>query len=234
MDGAVRPPARDPRVRQPRRRPVLAPRRHRLRHGGAVGHLRRGRRPLDGEGRRSERHPRGDLAVRGDGHGLPVVGEHPGLPRARLVRGRDLPHRTLAAAGRRLHRQAGRGDRHGLVRRAVDPDHRRAGRPADRLPAHRGVRRAGCERAARPVRGAGGQGALHRVPRSQQPAGPRVRLPHAGQRADGGRGHRRGAAGRVRASLAPGRPHVPRRVRRPPHRPGVQRSVRRVRAVQDP
>ena len=121
----------------------------------AVGDLRRGRRPLDGDGRRSERRARGDRAVRGDGHRMPVVGQHAGVPRPRLVRGRDLPHRPLAAAGRRLHRQARRGDRHRVVGRAVDPDHRRAGRPAHGVPAHRGLRRPGRERTARSGRGAG-------------------------------------------------------------------------------
>ena len=234
LDGALRPPARDPRVREPRRRPLLAARRHRVRHQRAVGDLRRGRRSVDGDGGRPERRARGDRAVRGDGHRLPVVGQHAGLPGHRFVRGRDLPHRSLAPRRGRLQRQAGRGDRHRVVGRAVDPDHRGAGRPAHRLPAHRGVRRPGRERAARPGRGAGGQGALPRVPRGQQPAGPGLRLADAGQRADGGRGHSRGAAGPVRAPLGAGRPHVPRRLRRPPRRPGVQRSGRRVRAIQDP
>ena len=56
---------------------------------------------------------------------------------------RDLPHRALAARGRRLHRQAGRRDRHRLVGHPGDPDHRRAGRAAHRLPAHRRLHAAG-------------------------------------------------------------------------------------------
>ena len=46
---------------------------------------------------------------------------------SRRFKGRALPHRQLAARGRRLHGQAGRRHRHRLLRRAVDPDHRQPG-----------------------------------------------------------------------------------------------------------
>ena len=48
--------------------------------------------------------------------------------RASTVPRASVPHRPLAARGRRLHRQAGRRDRHRLVGDPVDPDDRRAGR----------------------------------------------------------------------------------------------------------
>ena len=54
----------------------------------------------------------------------------PDFPGPRLVRGRDVPHRSLAARGRRLHGQARRRDRHRLVGHPVDPDHR-ASRPSE-------------------------------------------------------------------------------------------------------
>ena len=71
-----------------------------------------------------------------DGHRLPVGAEGPRHRRRRPLRRRGLLHQPLAARGRRLHRQAGRRDRHRLVGHPVDPDHRRAGRAADRVPAH--------------------------------------------------------------------------------------------------
>ena len=84
------------------------------------------------------------------GDRVPVVGQHPRLPGPRHVRGRDVPHRPLAARGRRLHRQARRRDRHRLVGDPVDPAHRRAGRAAVRVPAHRELLGAGAQRTARP------------------------------------------------------------------------------------
>ena len=66
---------------------------------------------------------------------------------------------ALAARGRRLHRQARRGDRHRLDRHPVDPRDRRAGGAPDRLPAHGELQRAGAnapmdpevERTSRPA-----------------------------------------------------------------------------------
>ncbi len=75
---------------------------------------------------------------------------------------------TLAARGRRLHRQAGRRDRHRLVRHPVDPADRRAGRAADRLPAHGQLLDPGAQR----PRPAGPAGRDRRRPRD---------LPRGGQ-----------------------------------------------------
>ena len=61
----------------------------------------------------------------------------PDFPGRRPLRGRDVPHRPVAARGCRLHRQARRRDRHRLVGDPVDPDHRRQARRAHRVPAHR-------------------------------------------------------------------------------------------------
>ena len=79
---------------------------------------------------------------------------------SRRFAGRPLPHRLLAARGRRFHGQAGRHHRHRLVRRAVDPDHRRAGQAAHRVPAHAQLRRPGAQRAAGPGLRARHQGRL--------------------------------------------------------------------------
>ena len=73
----------------------------------------------------------------------------PKIPGPRRFRGADLPHRPLAARGRRLHRQDGRRDRHRLVGDPVDPDHRRAGQAPHRVPAHRQLHGPGAQPAAR-------------------------------------------------------------------------------------
>ena len=52
----------------------------------------------------------------------------PDIDGRRPVRGRRVLHQPLAARGRRLHRQAGRGHRHRLVGHPVDPADGRAGR----------------------------------------------------------------------------------------------------------
>ena len=61
-----------------------------------------------------------------DGHRLPVAAQDAGHRRRRQLQGRGLLHQPLAARGRRLHRQAGGGDRHRLVGHPVDPDHCRS------------------------------------------------------------------------------------------------------------
>ena len=119
--------------------------------------------------------PRRHRAVPRDGHRLPVVGQHARHPRQGRLRGPDLPHGPLAPRGRRLHRPAGRHHRHRLLGAPVDPDHRRAGGAPHRVPAHRHLRGAGVEPAARPRRGGQGQGQLRRVPRRQPPDAERVR-----------------------------------------------------------
>ena len=90
--------------------------------------------------------------------------------RRRGLQGRGLLHRPLAARGRRLHRQAGRRHRHRLVGHPVDPDDRRAGGAAHRVPAHAELSR--CPRTtARSPRGA------------RRPAGRRSAPPTASRRA---------------------------------------------------
>ena len=54
----------------------------------------------------------------------------------RNVQGPVVPHRALAQGTGELRGQARRGDRHRRDRRADHPDHRQAGRPPDRVPAH--------------------------------------------------------------------------------------------------
>ena len=82
----------------------------------------------------------------------------PEVPRARELSRQDVSHRPLAARGRRLHRPARRRHRHRLLGHPVDPDHRRAGRAPDRLPAHAELQRPRAQRAARPGVRAAGQG----------------------------------------------------------------------------
>ena len=122
---------------------------------------------------------RADRPVRRHGDRLPVVDQPPGHPRARLVRGPSYhtgrwPHEGVDFTG-----SAGRRDRHRLVGHPVDPDHRRAGGRAARVPAHADLLGAGPQPAARP-RGAGAdQGRLRRVPRRQPPHAHRLRRPPA-------------------------------------------------------
>ena len=58
-------------------------------------------------------------------------------PGPRELRGPLVPHRPLAARGRRLHRQARRPDRHRLHRHPGGAGDRRDGRAPHRVPAHR-------------------------------------------------------------------------------------------------
>ena len=125
------------------------------------------------------------------------------------LRGAVVPHRPLAARGRRFHRPAGRRDRHGLLRHPVHPDHRPAGGAPLRLPADAELHHPGVERAAgsrtheRSV-----EGELCRAP-AQEPRVAR-RFRRAGQRDARPGGDARGAAsartrraGRAAASASP-------------------------------
>ena len=152
---------------------------------------------------------------------------------SRRFAGQVVPHRPLAARGRRLHRPAGRRHRHRLLGHPVDPDHRRAGRAPGRLPAHAELQRARPERAARPGVRAAREGDLRRRsgarPASRASASwssaartPRSRCPTTERRA------------RVREALAARRPRLRRGVRRPAHQQGRQRHRRRVLPRQDP
>ena len=104
-----------------------------------------------------------------DGDRLPVDAEGARHRRRRPLRRRGLLHQPLAARGRRLHRQAGRRHRHRLVGHPVDPDHRRAGRAADGVPAHAELLDPGAQRPGR-RRSAWRQldGRPRRVPRGGQ------------------------------------------------------------------
>ena len=61
----------------------------------------------------------------------------PRRARARGLPGRAVPHGPLAGDARRLRRQARRGHRHRVERRAGDPRDRRRGRVAHGVPTHR-------------------------------------------------------------------------------------------------
>ena len=74
----------------------------------------------------------------------------PEIPGVESFAGPDVPHRPLAARGRRLHRPARRRHRHRIVGHPVDPGHRRAGRPTDGVPAHTELQHARRQPPARP------------------------------------------------------------------------------------
>ena len=159
----VLPAARDPGL-HPRRRGAL--RRARpvpLRHRGRGGPLGRRRPALAGAyvGRGADQRRAGHRLRRA------VRAEAARHRRHRLLPGRGLPLRPLAARPR-PDRQAGGRDRH---RRLGHPDRagdRRAGRPPRRLPAHRAVGRAAAGPGLHPARAA-------RVP---APARRAAALPH--------------------------------------------------------
>ena len=98
------------------------------------GHVRRGARAAG----TSTTDQGDDVSAQLPRHGrrLPVDVQDARDPRHRRLPGQLVPHRSLAPRGRRLHRPARRRHRHRVVGDPVDPDHRRAGRPPDRVPAH--------------------------------------------------------------------------------------------------
>ena len=216
--GEVRHPTGDPVLSAIRRRPLRPPPRHQLLDEGHVGRLGRVGRPLA----RADRSGRGDqLPVLRHGQRLPVPPEGAGDRGTRPVPRRGVLHEHLAARGCRLHRQAGRRDRHRIVGHPVDPADRRAGRPAHRLPAHGELLDTGAERAA--VTGAtrrarDGQG---RLPRGGQAVA--GRCPDRGHRDRRRLGDRRGAARALRGGLGGGgAARDPRCVQRPPVEPDLQ------------
>ncbi len=121
--GALRHPARDPPLRPVRRRQARPAPRHPLQHP------RRARPTWDDDAKRWTVHTDTGDDVTGQvlrhGHRLPVDAEGARHRGRRPLRRRGVLHQPLAARGRRLHRQAGRRDRHRLVGHPVDPDHRR-------------------------------------------------------------------------------------------------------------
>ena len=204
VDGALRDPARDPAVRQPRRRPVRPAARHAVRHPGAVGDARRRDQPVDdphrAPHRRRTREVRAQFLVMATG--CLSSANIPDFPGRDTFEGDDVPHRPVAARGRRLHRQARRRDRHRLVGHPVDPDHRGAGAAAHRVPAHRELLGARREPAARPGGDARDQGRLRRrsAPRTaSSPTAIGSRLPIARGVGARGRSRRAGADLRERA-----------------------------------
>ena len=122
---------------------------------------------------RTERRRRDHLPPLRDGHGLPVPAQGPRHRGRRALPGRRVLDHPVAPRRRRLHRQAGRRDRDGLVGGAVHPDHRRAGRAAHRVPAHAQLLPAGQERA----RTAGQARRLRRGPRAVPGGGAMVDWP---------------------------------------------------------
>ena len=102
----------------------------------------------------------------------------PDVAGRRPVRRRGVLHAQLAARGRRLHRQARRGDRHRVVGDPVDPDHRQPGVAAHRVPAHAELLDPGPQR---PTPRGASQADYEADPRGVPRAGPLV----ARRRADG-------------------------------------------------
>ena len=85
-----------------------------------------------------------------DGDRLSVHRAHARLSWHGALHRHDLPHRPLAARGRRFHRPARRCDRHRLIGDPVDPGDRAAGGATHRVPAHAELQHPGPQRAAEP------------------------------------------------------------------------------------
>ena len=133
LDRALRAPAGDRALPQPRRRQVRPAPGHPVQEPGDGGRLRRGRRRL-GDHARGRPPPPLALPRHRD---RPAVRPDPAADRGRRrLRGRGLPHRLLAqAAGRRsTGKRVGR-DRHRRHRRAGDPGDRQDRGAPHRLPA---------------------------------------------------------------------------------------------------
>ena len=133
--GALRRAAGDRALPQPRGGPVRPAPPHALRRQGHFGRLRRG---VGHAGRWSaddgtEVRARFLIAATG----VLSVPYYPDVPGREDFRGESYHTGLWPADAGRLRRQAGRGHRHRLERRADHPVHRRRGRLADRVPAHR-------------------------------------------------------------------------------------------------
>ena len=184
VDGALRLPAGDPPLRQPRRRSLRPPSRHPVRHAGRVSDVRR---RVGSLGRVHGSRRRGVGAVPADGDRVPVHSEVAGGRRHRHVRRGDLPHGHLAARGCRPQGPARRRHRHRLVWHPGDPVDRRAGSRADRVPAHPGVLDSGAQRPARPGARRRPQGELPGVPRAGADDPHRRRVRHRRRQRHGSR-----------------------------------------------
>ena len=170
-------------------------------------------------------------------HGDRAACRTPSCPRSRASRASraDLPHRPLAARGRRLHRPAGRRHRHRLVGHPVDPADRRAGRAAHRVPAHAELHHARPATAARlPTRSTPSRPTTASIAQARTAVGLRC----AGRGADQvarWRSPRRSATRKFEERLGPGRPRgAAAGVQRHHHQQGGQRHRRRVHPQQDP
>ena len=226
MVGALRDPARDPAVREPRRRPIRPTPRHPVRDPRDYGDVGRARAAV---GHRHRPGRPGVGAVLHHGDGLPVGREATRDRRHRHLRRRDLPHRPVAARGSRLRRSARRRHRDGVVGDPVHPGHRPRGRARHGVPAHTELHDAGQERPARPGGDQSAQGACSGAP----PGDARVagRRHRADTRGLGAPRRRRSAGGAVRESVGVGdavRDGC--RVQRPLGRPRRQRHRGRIRA----
>ena len=141
--GALRRPARDPALSQPRRRQVRpAPRhpvpqpRHRRPLAGRRPHLGR-----DAGGRQQPPRPLPDHRHR------PALGaDHAAHRGRRQLQGPVLPHRALAARAGQLRGQARRRHRHRRHRRADHRGSRQDRRPPHRVPAHAQLVQAAAQR----------------------------------------------------------------------------------------
>ena len=97
--------AADPRVHRARGGPLRPAQGRDAQHPGAHGQLRQRRQPVDrhhGQGRERE------CALHRHGHRQPVDAARAGVSGPLELQGRLVPHRPVAARGRRLHRPAGR------------------------------------------------------------------------------------------------------------------------------
>ena len=166
------------------------------------------------------------MPVLRDGDRLPVDAEGGRHRGRRSVRRRRVLHQPLAARGRRLHREAGRRHRHRLVGGPVHPAHRRAGRGADRVPAHPGLLGPRAQRSPSAGSSRGNRGRPRGVPRCGEafarghPCG--AARAHRGDVFRGGAP--RSFRGRIRGRRAL---RHPRHLRRPGGQPRVQRDRRR-------
>ena len=110
-------------------------------------------------------------AVLRDGVGCLSTPKLPEIPGVDELPGPDVPHRSLAARGRRLHRPERRHHRHRLVGHPVDPDHRRSRPPTS--PCSSARRTSACPpataRSAR--RGTSHEGDLPGAPRAARTSG---------------------------------------------------------------
>ena len=228
MDRALRNPAGNSALPQPRRRPLRPPPRHPLRHPRHRRDVRRGGPTVDGRDRR-RRARDGDPLHHGER--LSLRAQHPGLQGHRLFRRRDLPHRRLARGRGRLYGPAGGHHRHRLLGHPVHSAHRRTGGASLRLPAHAELQRSRVQRAAGPGGAEGGQGGL----RGPSGAGAAEPLGHRfhGRRERRVRRRPRGARGRLRRALADLRHRLPGRVLRSLRDRGGQRHGGRIRPLQD-